>query len=469
MSKFLFFSNIQLGVELVGAIVFFIAAWLFFEAYLIKRDRFSILRALGFFLLSVSQVIRAVGDESTLLYFVGIAFVFLSYLQEKLPAKPDHAFLFALPLGAQDWPQAILLAALVFVFYRRYFKDIDRQIKWMGIGFGFLTVSSFISLFAGADAGAVFLAEYTVRLFAFLSIALWAWLFLSLRMKEEVLIVFISISLFMALVVTTTFSAFFLQRIERETERSLGTNTKVLSFYVESLKNKALAAAQIIAGNEDFVSAVKTRDSGEISKVGEELMRATGQQFLTVASKNGAVFFKANFPTVQEENVSEERIAVEALEGRPAVTVAQSGVEGFSVRAAAPIFDEGRVAGVVVTGILLNNAFADDLKKVSGFEATVFSGGKVAASSLFTLGEVIDVSQEEFVGATKLFDQEVVGAFLPVRNFEEKISGVLSLTTTPGELLRSARTTNRLTLVVVFLIVLAFLVPLYRFTVFLTS
>ena len=79
------------------------------------------------------------------------------------------------------------------------------------------------------------------------------------------------------------------------------------------------------------------------------------------------------------------------------------------------------------------------------------------------------VQSEDFLGTTKFLNQEVIGAFTPLKNFDAQTVGILSLTTTPGELLRDANATNRLTMLIVFAIAVSLIIPLYRFTVFLTS
>lgn len=312
MSSFIVFSNLHLGIELFGAIVFFISAWLFLEAYLIKKDFFSITRTIGFVLLSVWQISNAVGGESSSFlifsfaaYSAGLLLVFISFAFEKLPPKPIYAVI-ALPLfnistNFNVLP-TILLVALAIAILKRYYSDIDRLIKWLAIGFVLLALSSLVSNFTTPGSfDSAWLLEHGLRVAAFISIALWIWRFLSLRAREETLIIFVANSLFVALLITTTFSAFLLKNLERETTTNLSAGGKIFNFYAESLKNKALASSQIIAGNADLISAVNARDTSDLEKISGDLLDVTGAQFITIASKKGAVFFKSNFPVVQDE------------------------------------------------------------------------------------------------------------------------------------------------------------------------
>lgn len=484
MSSFLFLNNIHLAVEIFGSIIFFIVAWLFFESYLIKKDKFSFSRSLGFLFLSIWQIFHVLGDESNnfllifslSIYGAGLFLVFFSYLSEKLPPKPVYGVFVIIPplfFGLIDrFPvvASVSLIAITFVLMRRYFKDIDIIIKWLAIGFALLAASSIVSIYVKTESlNLIWLSAHVIKILAFSAIVIWIWKFLSLRIKEEALLVFITTSLFIALLVTTTFSNFYFQRIERETMNNLAANAKMLNFYIDGLKNKALAGSQIIANNEDFISAIKSNDLGGAKKISNHLLNLTGQNFLTVASEYGTVLFKTNFPVIKDETIFQEIIGAEALESRPAVTVEQSDTDGLTIRAAAPILYRGKIIGAVLTGFLLDERFVDNFKKISGLETTILADEKVIASTILTVGKAISFPKEEFLGTTKLLNQEVIGAFTPLKNFDAQTVGILSLTTTPGELLRDANATNRLTMLIVFAIAISLIIPLYRFTVFLTS
>lgn len=480
MSSVLILSNVHLGVELFGAIVFFITTWLFFEAYLIKKDVFSFGRALGFFLLSVWQILHAIGGEgstfliiSFAIYSGGLLLVLLSYALEKLPPKPVYA-VFGLPLlnisGNFYVLPTILSAALALFLIKRYYRDIDRVIKWLAIGFVLVALSSFVANYANADSpNSFWFLEHALKVAVFLSIGAWIFKFLSLRAREEALIIFIANSLFIALLVTTTFSAFFLKNLERETLVNLAAQKQTFNFYADNLKNKALAASQIIANNADFISAVSARDTSDMEKIGKSLLGLTGGQFLTVAAKNGVVFFKSDFPILQDENILAQSIGGEALEGHTAATVDSVGPEGLSLKAASPIISQGKIIGTVLTGYLLDKDFTEKFKETTGFETSIFADEKVTASSILVTGAAAELPQEEFLGTTKISGQEVIGNFLPLKNAEGKTVATLALTTTPGAILRNAQSTNRLTMLIIALIVVGLIIPLYRFTIFLAG
>ncbi len=481
MSSFFIFNNIHLGIELLGAIIFFVAAWLFFEAYLIKKDGFSIGRSLGFGLLSVSQVIQAIHSTddnisafSVYIYLVSLVLILLSYALEKLPPRPEAlaiAFVSINSIFIKNYSvlASVLLIIITAVLAKRYFRDIEKLLKWLIAGFFLLSASSIISIFARSEINSLWVLGQAIKLLAFVSIVLWVWQWLSLRIKEETLLVFISSALFVALFITTAFSAFFFNNIQKVTENNLSLSAKVSDFYISSLKDKALASAGGLVQNPDFIGALRTKDGVTLEKFAKSFLESTGEKVFVVADIRGNVFFKFNYPVKSGENVLSEKIGAEAIEGRRVATIGFADEEGLSVRAAVPVLDRGKIVGVFISGFLLDKQFVENLKRISNLEATVFSGDKVIASSILAPETRFNIPQSEFVGTVNLLNNEVVGAFLPLKSFEGSIVGMLSMTTTPGELARQTGETNRLIILMVFVIALVLVVPLYRFTVYLTS
>lgn len=483
MSYFLIANNLHLGAELFGAVVFFLIAWLFFEAFWIKKDIFSLSRGFGFSLLSLWQFIHAFNQDGDggaliaggLIYLGGLLLILISYGLEKMAAKPLYAFMAPVPLflkisGSAVPISAVAVTLITFLLAKRYFKDIDKPIKWLMAGFGILSAAALITLLTVQETpGLYWIAGHLIKLAAFFALSVWIWKFLSLRIREEALIVFIAISLFISLLVTTTFSIFFLRRIQNETENSLSANSQILNFYIASLKNKALAASQIIAASEDLAEALKSKDAATLQEISGKLLQETSGEFLTIAGKKGEIFLKSNFPVVKEENVLAEKIGAEALEGRPSVTISQADIEGLSIRAAAPIMDRGAIIGAAITGSLLNKNFVRQFKDISDFETSIFKDNRVSASSFLLAGQPAAPPAEKYIGPAELAGQQFIGAFQPIKNTEGKTIAVFSLTTTPGELLRNAQAANRLTMIIIFSITLSLMIPLYRFSVFLTS
>ncbi|KND49040.1 MAG: Methyl-accepting chemotaxis protein [Parcubacteria bacterium C7867-005] len=480
MSSFLILNNFHLGIELFGAITFFIAGWLFFKAYLIKRDKYSLIRSVGFWALCVWQIFSAVGGSSSVVlrlsltvYSVGLLCILLSYAFEKLPDKPSYAFL-ALPVFniATNFNilPTIFLILLSFLLFKQYYKDINKLLKWLAFGFVLLSLASIISNFVDPwSLNIMWILEYALKFLGFVSITLWIWNLLSFRVRQEMLIIFVSNGLFIALLIVTTFSSFFLRSLENETLRGLAASEKILNMQIDSLESRALATSQIISNNLDFASAAKARDIEDLSTIGNRILSNTGIQFMSVASRDGSVYFKNNFPITQGENLLSQSVGQESLEGRSATSVDVVGPEGLSIRATSPIYFQGKVIGIVMVGYLLDKEFTDSFKDNSGFETSLFVDNKVYASTTFLPESTTSIPKDEFWGSMKLLDQDIIGKSFKIQNSEDNDVATVVLSTTPGALVHSAETTNQMTILIVVLIVLGLILPLYRLTIYLTS
>ncbi len=479
MSNLLVLNNLHLGVDLLGAIVFFIIALLFFQAYEIKKDFFSLVRTIGFGILSLWQVFSALGGSSSvivtlglIIYCVGLICVLLSYAIEKLPERPMFAMA-ALPLfnitTHFNLLPTIFLVIITALFIRQYYADINKLLKWMIVGFLFLSAASFVANFTAAGSfDMLWILEYLLKLAAFIALLVWVWKFLSFRMREEMLIAFVFNGLIMALLIITTFSTFFLKSLEDQTLTKLGSNEQLFSFYIDSLENKALSTSQIIGNNVDFAAAANAHDTVDLERIGNELTQTGGTDFFIVAARDGSVFYKNNFPIASGENMIRQSVGQDALEGKSNVTIDDEGTEGLSIRAASPILYNGKIVGAVMTGYLLNKNFAESVKKIVGFETSLFIKQKAIASSILLPGTVVARSQEEFRGTTQFAGETTIADFSNIKNHEGETVAAVAFSTTPGTLLQSAQSTSASTMLIITLVILGLILPLYRFTVYIT-
>jgi hypothetical protein len=480
MSSYLITANLSLGLEMLGGIIFFVVAWLFFEAYLLKKDWFSLAKSLGFLLFAASQGLNALNLEGgaftvvlPAVYGLGLLLILLAFGVERLPPKPVLPAIAILTLGgtvvSSDMIFVLLSLLISFFLILRYFKDIDRDLKWMAIAFILLTASLACKLFPYVQGDYLWTAEQVLKVVAFISLCLWIWRFLSLRLREEALIVFTSLSLAMALLVTTAFSAVLFQKSSEETSKSLGQSAQIAKFYLENLKSRGLAVSQIISKNETVASSFEAHDIKSLEKITNELLDQNQEDFLTATAKNGDVFFKNTYPILREENVSDRKITAEALEGRPAVTINDIKPEGLSVQAASLVVSMGKPVGAVIVGSSLNTGFLETMKKITGFEATLVIGNKAVASTVLPQNSPFDVPSDSYNGLIKTGDEEMIAQFSPIADSENRLIATLVLTTTPHEIINRIQSSNRLTILIVFLISIIFIVPLYRFSVFLTE
>lgn len=117
----------------------------------------------------------------------------------------------------------------------------------------------------------------------------------------------------------------------------------------QQYQQRALAIAQTVAADPSIRQALLSRDqSGTIEAIAEQIRRSSGASYVVVTDREGVRYSHPNRALIGqkvEENISD------VLAGRTYVGL-QSGSLGTSARGKAPIFDGGRVIGMVSVGYL---------------------------------------------------------------------------------------------------------------------
>jgi hypothetical protein len=486
------FNNFHFALEFFGAAILFVLAWLAFDAYLIKKEFKTLARSLGFLFFAFWQIIHSLNITQDIALFVafifyilGLFFILFNLYSEKPLTRPNFAVVLIIPAALSLLWQfhifaTILLLAITIFSIKRYRQEFQKTLKLFWLALSFLTLASVFSIFNAKSGNQDFLwiAEHTLKLLGFLFLTIWGWQYLKARLKEELLLIFVGMALFIAIIVTFTFSAILLKNMEDEAKTNLTSNVKVLNYSFSRMKNEALSDAQIFAGNKNIISALEKNDFVKLEESAQELMAEKQMTFLTIANQSGEVILRAHSLTSKGDSIKEEKAGKAALQGIPYATIEPTQTEKFSIRGAAPIFDsKNNLLGVVITGFIIDNTFADQLKKATDLDATIYQGDTVQATTIFdsegktrnvgakqtdpkVIQQVINEGKSITIGTT-IFSRPYLVAYLPLKNTEGEIVGMFQASRYQGQIAQTAADTNRLTLLITIIIAIMALVPAY--------
>ena len=497
MSTFFLFNNLHFAIEILGALAFLAVTWLTLDAFLVRRTFSGAARGIGFGLLVVWQVIHAFGFTSDVVvyagyavYIAGIVFVLGNLLSEAVVSRPEFKAIVILPsLVAIGQLLNIAVAVgfflIVFVAFLQYKREQKKVLFpfWLGFLFlglgalaiGFIDPNGFTGLWIGA---------HILQLAGFLALGWWVWKYLELRVREELLLIFVSLTLVMATVVTLTFSSILVTRMENQTKGELLTNTKVLDFTLLRFHDVALAKGRLFAARPEVTKAIRENDFIQLEALTREFSEEERLGFLLVVNSDGIVMLRAHALTRKDDNVSSERAVASALRGEPYVTVETSPAEKFSIRAASPVIElvegEEKVVGVIVAGFPLDNILADNMKRITGLDMSIFEHDTMVATTYFgpdgrTRGVGIKQTDPHIrrvvlegggsvVLRTEIFSRPYIASYLPIKNADGNIVGMLSAAKPQNEILQTAQATNRLTLIAVMVIMVILIMPVYLVT-----
>jgi len=488
-------DNFHFALEFFGAIILFTLAWLSFDAYLIKKEFKTLARSLGFFLFAVWGIVHslAITEDfwlaiASLGYISGLFLILYNLYVEKPPARPKFEIVFILPsvvsiLWIVHTGGTILLALIATLSVLRYRKELQKTLRSFCIAFSLLAFASVLAIFNVKTGmqGTGWIFEHVLKFIGFAFLGHWGWQYLKMRIKEEMLLIFVGMALFISVIVTLTFSAILLGNMEKEAEVNLISNVKVVDFTLSGMENESLSNAQIFAEDAGIQASLEKKDFGALEERSQQLMAEKDMDFLTIADKGGEVILRSHALTAKGDNIGQEEAGKQALAGTPYVTIEPTLTERFSIRGAAPIYDEkNNIMGAVITGFIIDNAFVDKLKKATDLEVTIYQEDAVQATTIFDpIGKTRNVGTKQTdstviknvlgegqgaVLSTTIFSRPYLAAYLPLKNTEGKVIGMLQASRLQSELAETAVATNRLTLSVTIIIIIMMLMPAYWLT-----
>lgn len=495
MSLFFIFNNAHLAVSLFGALAFFMIAWLSFDIFVIRKDLKTFCRAAGFSLLVLSQLVAAFTAESLVdtspltlldqwLFTAGLVLVAVSYLWSRRSTVAILAAAVALvPLGLglelsfEAFDLAIVLVAAILVFWQLLY-DHNRSLIPLIIGFVLLAASrGFLAvIFYSATSDMLFGGYLVFEFLAFLSLLVWSWQFLVFRIREEMTFIFSGMALLIATVVTVAFSSILITQVTNNAMVSLATSVKVMDLAINSKQSEALAKVKLIAQNEALPGLVAERKIDELDLSLQQELASENLDFLMITDEVGEVVKSVPSSGRAGDNFRQTVFGSKAMLGESVVTISGVGGEPLAIVAASPIIVDDVVIGILVGGFKLDNVFVDNLQKVTGLGASIYSGvDRVATTEVEVDGTTrlsLKETNQQVVGQvlgakngitlqTTINSRPYLASYLPLSDVDGNTVGMLAATQLGNNVVDLAAKTNQLTFIIVVALMLIIAAPIY--------
>jgi hypothetical protein len=423
--------NAHFVLSLLAALATFAVAWLYFDAWLNKKDFNEGYKFLGFILLTISFVAHSTLIEESLclehtllgpetLIILGSFLRITGYLvliigqiavplqplpeyRKKKKTKKSSTGAFILPfigLAATEFASflfPILAIITAFLYLRRATVGLEHHLKQVALSFVFLAFSELVGLaylFRSTDNitianlvapfGPLWILEHFLLAIAVFVLGRWVWSYLLKRFEAQLFIVFTTSILTIFLLTTTFFTFATLNNLQRDVLESLKTDVGVLSYTIDSKKAEALSDVQVIAQNTEIIAAVAESDRKKLSDLIVPILLAKKQASLVIVSDTGAILMKAEEPERTGGSLSNDSLINRALSDNEITSVVtKEGVIApiVAVRAATPIKSGNEIIGAVMVGVDIDNAFVDGLKKTTGLDASVYADNMRSATT----------------------------------------------------------------------------------------
>ena len=525
------FQNLHFTINIIAAFIFFCVGWLYFDAWLFKKNPRDFLKLAGFALISLSFLIHATVIEQVILQtpflgqnviqfagiileIAGLILLVISLLLEgvqKVVHSPDikksyphNFFIFSPAVSLIVWPWLLapFLAAFAgFLYLRRATVGLENHLKPVSLAFfllAFSHVSSLRSLFQESSNPAVYnlvssfglfwILDHIFLVLAIIVIGRWVFQYLLTRVQTQIFIISEIFILIIFLMITMTFSTFLLRNMREDQLAHLKTDVNVLTYAVENKKAETLSDAQLISQNTQIIQAVQDKDRHTLRNVTESILLSKKQAFLTVVSEDAVVLMRAEDPENVSDSLSGDVLVKRALTGENISTVTvRDGVMApvVSIRSAVPIGEKDNIIGAVIIGVNIDNAFVDGVKRATGLDAAVY-GDNIRASTTFVASDGksrwIGIKEDRepvkktvleegntYIGGMDIQNIPYLSAFAPLKDIDNNPVGMLFVAKEQAGVLQAAAFSIQLTFIFsAFLLILSLAIT-YFFAKYLTA
>lgn len=489
MSLYFLVTNLHFAFGMIGAIVLLMAAWLNYDSFKQEANVPVLIRCVGLLFFLDWQILYSLDiTNDVFLYFsyalmiIGIAFLVISFLQTKKLAMTAVIVIPAFTLHIQQLSiiSSILLFITAFLAFRQWKREYNKAWVPFAVAFSLFGIAYSLNIFDSMinHTSIIYMARNLIELAGFISLGVWVWQYMRLRINESIIMILIGVTFILSTVVTLAFSTILINRVISETSNNLIADAKVLDFSISGMKEDALSKAQLVAKDADIIKGVTNNDFTSLDQSSGVLLEKYNLGFLIITDKNGDVLVRGNALSKRGDSLSGDRAFEEAILKNSIVTIEDSSAEGFSIRAGSPIYDKSnKIIGTVVDGFQLDNALADKMKRITGFDMFIYKDDtSIAGTALGIDGRTrlvgdkiinpditnaVLVAGKSFTGSTEIFGNLFQTSYLPIVNGDDKIVGMISAGKPQQDIVSVANATNRLTLTTVLVILLVLIFPIY--------
>lgn len=441
MWRIFILENIYFALHVFTGLVLFSVSWLYADAYKALKNKRDIWKIVGFIVLGMSFLLRGLDIRSIEIFqsfdiylrIFGYVLLIIGLLIDPLQLKPQtkNLSLFLIAFPPLFFISPILSSFIGLLYLRRASVGLERHIYPPAICFFFLSIyevlfslnqfvnSSSLNIF---NLVAPFGLMWTVSLF-FLLISVfvlsrWVFRYLLKQFTSQLFMVIMGLVLLIYLIVTVSFTGLLLNNLKLEILQELTSEAKVLEFAFEAKKKELLSSAKLIAKSEDKTSYADIANFDS----------------LVVFDKDGIVTYRAEDAERKGDSLYGDILVSHVLEGKEnSSIVVKSGVIAPTIMivSGAPIQKDGKVAGGVVVGDIVDNSYLEGFSKLTGLKTAVYGNDILSAGGTVGIKETNQKIKDEvlikgntYANETKWLNHSFLSVYSPLKNIESNPVGM---------------------------------------------
>lgn len=521
MWQIFYFEIFHFILNIFAGFTFFLIFYLYFDAWLIKKERKEIFKILGYLFLSISFLIHSLYFETTIinqsLFFnffnnhlyplfkiLGYIFLLTGLYLEPLPKLPfEKTFNFIL-FFSFPWQffSPIFSSIIALLYWRRMSLGLERHLKKLSIGFYILSLSelfSLSSLFEKTNNPVIFNLVSPFKLFWFISHFLllsavlimffWVWYYLFKRLFTQLFIIFQSFFVLSFIIITFILTSLLLKNIEQDKRNQLKINIKVLNFAIESKKQSLSSQIKSLAKEEELINSLSKKDKKNLSLLSTKYLLDYQKTSVLILSENAQVLARGENNEQIGESLSENLLIKKALKEKQTVVGLINKEEIISssifIQSVEPVFKDENLIGFLIIEEKLDNNFIDGLKKSTGLEASIYGKNRLSATNIDFFGKnisLIGIEEKNKIVMEKVFKQKqttslsinilnipYLGAFSPIYDLNNKVIGMFFIGEPETKVFQTAVYSMQITFLTSIILLIFSILPIFYLSKYLNS
>ncbi len=512
---------IHFALNLFVAFVFFAVFWLFLDAWTTQKEIKNLLKAFGFFFLSISFLVHstyveqiAFADQfglnamnlfaSNILRGSGYILLILGLLKDPIQKKPHYdetgEKTFAiLPFGL-TLPASIPLlfggcsAIIGGIFLHHSTKGLEKHLKPLAIVFFIISLSEFFSLAENfrsssnvainslaAAFGPMWILEHVLLLIAAVILGKWVFTYLLKRLQTQLFMIMSTGIIAIFIITTMIFTFLLLQNFRQDGITHLQTDSNVLLFAMESKKEQTLSDAEVVAQNPQVTAAIASKDKMTLKNLVTSILETKKQGSLLIISPTGEVLARGEDPGRIGDSFANDSIFQHVIRGQNiSSVVTKDGVLApeISIVSGTPIKDAtGTIVGVVLVGSPIDSAFVDGVRKATNLSVSVYASNILSATTFLApdgKSRLLGIKEETpqikktvlenghaYSGSVSILNVPYFAVYLPLKDSDQIPIGMLFVGSLQLGVLQAAGKSIELTFLITALLVVLSIIPAY--------
>lgn len=413
------------------------------------------------------------------------------------PVKIQFPAVYGAGITIGKWIVPLGGFAIAVMYWRIATAGLERHLKKIAIGFGFLALSDTIGLAAllrdttnpvvfswVKPFSWIWMTEQFVLLLGAIMLGRWVWSYLTKRFFSQLFMVFIASTVVIATIVCAVFTSLLLRDIRHGTLNNLTTAGKVLNYAITSKQAETTAGAEQIATDGAIAEAVAAKDHTKLVALTKEYLVKKRQSSLLITNASGQVLLRVEDPEQWGDSVSNDTLVQRALLGthQSSVKVGEGvGAPAVQVRSAASIRDaSGKVVGAAISSLDLGSAFVDGVKQATSLESSIYGSNTLAATTLTAadgktrnvgtklsdtkIADLVAKQGKPYVGSFQLQNKQLLGSFLPLKDADNVTVGMLLVSQPESDILATAGRSIEMTFLFMVVFLVLTVLPAYFIT-----